>query len=122
MRLKAERGAQFFQTQAVYDSEAFRKFIREVEDLEVPILAGVIPLKSAKMARFMNEHIAGIRVPEEVIQEMERAKTKEERKNRTLEICARIIREVKPYCQGIHLMPMGWEGLVPEILELSGLT
>jgi 5,10-methylenetetrahydrofolate reductase len=122
MRLKAEMGAQFFQTQAVYDPEAFRKFTREVEDLGVPILAGIIPLKSAKMARFMNEHIAGIRVPEEVIQEMERAKTKEERKKRSVEICARIIREVKPYCQGIHLMPMGWEGLVPEILELSGLT
>jgi len=53
---------------------------------------------------------------------MERAKTKEERKRASAEICARIIRVVKPYCQGIHLMPMGWEDLVPEILELAGIT
>ncbi|NOX45072.1 MAG: 5,10-methylenetetrahydrofolate reductase, partial [Caldiserica bacterium] len=50
------------------------------------------------------------------------AKTPEERRKRGVEICARIIREVKPYCQGIHLMPMGWEDLVPEILELAGIT
>jgi len=121
MRLKVQMGAQFFQTQAVYDPQAFLGFIREVEDLGVPILAGIIPLKSARMARFMNENIAGINVPEVVIAEMERAKTKEERKKVSVEICARIIREVRPYCQGIHLMPMGWEHCVPDILELAGI-
>ena len=122
MRLKVNMGAQFFQTQAVYDPERFMVFIAQAETLGRPILAGIIPLKSARMARFMNEHIAGISVPQEVIREMERAKTKEDRRKRSVEICARIIREVKPYCQGIHLMPMGWEDLVPDILELAGIT
>lgn len=122
MRLKVKMGAKFFQTQAVYDPDAFLKFVREVEDLKVPILAGIIPLKSARMARFMNENIAGINVPEAVIAEMERAKTKEDRRKVSVEICARIIRAVKPYCQGIHLMPMGWEALVPDILELAGIA
>ncbi len=122
MRLKVKMGAKFFQTQAVYDPDAFLKFVREVEDLKVPVLVGIIPLKSARMARFMNENIAGINVPEGVIAEMERAKTKEERKEVSAEICARIIRKVKPYCRGIHLMPMGWEDLVPNILELAGIN
>ena len=86
------------------------------------MLVGIIPLKSAKMARSMNENIAGIRVTEGVIAEMERAKTKEGRKEVSVEIRARIIRKVKPYCQGIHLMPMGWEDTVPDILELAGIN
>ncbi|MGB9757677.1 MAG: methylenetetrahydrofolate reductase [Candidatus Bipolaricaulaceae bacterium] len=121
LRLKVEVGARFVQTQAVYDPEAFMRFVRKTEQLKVPILVGLIPLKSARMARFMAEHIAGIRVPEEVIREMEGAKTPEERRKRSAEICARIIRKVRPHCQGIHLMPMGWDDLVPEILGLAGL-
>ena len=103
MRLKVKMGAKFFQTQAVYDPDAFLKFVREVEDLKVPVLVGIIPLKSARMARFMNENIAGINVPEGVIAEMERAKTKEERKEVSAEICARIIRAVEPYLSLIHI-------------------
>jgi 5,10-methylenetetrahydrofolate reductase len=122
LRLKVELGARFVQTQAVFDPDAFVRFAQKAEPFRVPILAGIIPLKSAKMARFMNENIAGIRVPEELIREMEGAKTAEDRKKRSVEICARIIRKVRPYCQGVHLMPMGWEELVPEILELAGLS
>ncbi len=121
MRLKAKLGVGFFQTQAVYDPDAFLHFVRQVDGLGVPILVGIIPLKSAKMARFMNENIAGVYVPEPIIQELEAAKTKEEREKRSVEICARIIRAVKPYAQGIHLMPMGWEHVVPGILELAGI-
>lgn len=121
MRLKIARGARFFQTQAVYEPDAYARFARRVEDLGVPVLAGIIPLKGAKMARFMNEHIAGVHVPEEIIRELEAAKTKEEREKRSIEICARIIRAVRPYCQGIHLMPMGWEHHVPAILERAGI-
>jgi methylenetetrahydrofolate reductase (NADPH) len=122
LRLKVELGARFVQTQAVFDLDAFVRFAQKAEPFRVQILAGIIPLKSAKMARFMNENIAGIRVPEELIREMEGAKTAEDRKKRSVEICARIIRKVRPYCQGVHLMPMGWEELVPEILELAGLS
>ncbi len=121
LRLKVQLGARFIQTQAVYDPEALKKFVSQVDALGVPILVGIIPLKSAKMARFMNENIPGIRVPEGIIREMEGAKTPEERRKRSVEICARIIREVRPYCQGVHLMPMGWADCVPEILELAGI-
>jgi 5,10-methylenetetrahydrofolate reductase len=122
MRLKAQVGAKFFQTQAVYDPQVYEGFVRKLGNLEVPILVGIIPLKSAKMARFMNENIAGVHVPEEVIREMEQAKTKEDRVKRSIEICARTIRAVHPLCQGIHLMPMGWERYVPDILELAGIS
>lgn len=121
MRLKARLGVGFFQTQAVYDPKMYGNFIRKAEDVHVPIIVGIIPLKSARMARFMNEHIAGIHVPEEIIAEMERAKTQDERVQKSSEICARIIRAVRSMCQGIHLMPMGWEEHVPTILELAGL-
>jgi 5,10-methylenetetrahydrofolate reductase len=73
------------------------------------------------MARFMNEHIAGVHVPDEIIRELDQAKTKEDRERRSIEICARVIRAVRPYCQGVHLMPMGWEHHVPAILELAGI-
>lgn len=122
LRLKVKLGIRFIQTQAVYDPQAFRRFAQKIADLGVPVLVGIIPLKSAKMARFMNENIAGVFVPAAVIAEMERAKTKEEREEVSAEICARIIRQVRPYCQGIHLMPMGWEHLVPRILGLAGIS
>jgi len=121
MRLKAQLGVGFFQTQTVYDPQAYLEFVRKVEGLGVPILVGVIPLKSAKMARFMNENIAGVHVPEPIIQELEAAKTKEDREKRSVDICARIVRAVKPYAHGIHLMPMGWDFLVPQILDQAGI-
>lgn len=121
LRLKAKLGIGFVQTQAVYDPEAFVRFMQKLDGIKVPVLVGIIPLKSARMARFMNEHIAGIRVPEAVIQEMEKAKTAEERRKRSIEICARIVKAVRPYCQGLHFMPMGWEDCVPDILELAGI-
>jgi len=62
-----------------------------------------------------------VHVPEEIIREMEQAKTKEERAKRSIEICARIIRKVRSLSQGIHLMPMGWERYVPDILDLAGI-
>lgn len=121
MRLKARLGVKFFQTQAVYDPQLFVEFMRAAGGLGVPVLAGILPLKSGRMARFVSEHVAGIQVPEEVIKELEEAKTKEERVKRSIERCARIIRAVRPYCQGIHLMPMGWEEHVPAILESAGI-
>lgn len=121
MERKIRAGAQFFQTQAAEDPKAYERFVRQVEHLGVPIQVGIIPLKSARMARFMDEHIAGVHVPKGIIEEMERAKTREERVKRGIEICARIIRAVRPLCQGVHLMPMGWEQHVPAILELAGV-
>ncbi len=121
LHLKVSLGAKFFQTQAVYDPESYNVFAEKTAGIGVPILAGIIPLKSAKMARFMNDNIAGVHVPEEVIGELEAATSKEDRVKRSIDLCARTIQAVRPRCQGVHLMPMGWERHVPAILERAGL-
>jgi len=119
MEKKVEAGARFFQTQAVYDPAQFELFMRRVEHLGVPVLVGIIPLKSAGMARFMNRNVAGVQVPDDLIEEMSHA---EDRVSRGIEIAARLIREMKDMCQGVHLMPVGWERHVPAILEAAGLV
>ena len=118
MEKKIEAGARFFQTQAVYDVKIFVRFMKRVEGFKVPILVGIIPLKSAGMAKYMNKNVAGVSVPEELIDQM--AKTED--KSRTgIEIAARLIKELKGMCQGVHIMPIGWEKKVPAILDAAGL-
>ena len=118
MEKKIEAGARFFQTQAIYDVDAFTRFMKRVEGFRVPILAGIIPLKSAGMAKFMNKNVAGVSVPQEMIDQM----TQTEDKVRTgIEIAARLARELKDMCQGIHIMPIGWDKKVPAILDAAGL-
>jgi len=118
MEKKIAAGAKFFQTQAVYDIDSFAKFMKEVARFNVPILAGVIPLKSAGMARFMNKNVAGVFVPEELIDKMVKA---EDRTATGIEIAASLIKELKDICQGIHIMAIGWEKKVPAILDAVGL-
>ncbi|MDK1030810.1 MAG: methylenetetrahydrofolate reductase [Planctomycetia bacterium] len=113
---KVAAGAQFIQTQAVYEPARFEEFMKKIEHLKVPVLVGIVILKSPGMAKFMNNNVAGVDVPEALIKEL--ADTpKEDRKKKTTEISARLIREMKPMCQGVHLMPLGWTNLVPDILE-----
>ena len=118
MQKKIATGAKFFQTQAVYDVDSFAKFMKEVERFNVPILAGVIPLKSAGMARFMNKNVAGVFVPEELIDKMAKA---EDRVATGIEIVTNLIKELKDICQGVHIMAIGWEKRVPAILDAAGL-
>jgi len=118
MEKKIKLGARFFQTQAVFDVDAFAKFMRRVEGFNIPVLAGIIPLKSAGMARFMNKNVAGISVPEELINEMAAA---EDRAKTGIEIAANLLKSLKSLCQGIHIMPIGWEKKVPAMLDLAGL-
>ena len=118
MEKKIAVGARFFQTQAIFTVDTFAKFMKRVEGFNIPILAGIIPLKSAGMARFMNKNVAGVFVPEELIDKM--AKT--ENKARTgIEIAANLIKELKGMCQGVHIMAIGWEKRVPAILDAAGL-
>ncbi|MCD6299833.1 MAG: methylenetetrahydrofolate reductase [Dehalococcoidales bacterium] len=118
MEKKINQGAKFFQTQAIYDIDIFAKFMKRAEKFNVPILAGVIPLKSAGMAKFMNKNVAGVFVPEELIKKMAQA----EDKTRTgIEIAASLIKELRGMCQGVHIMPIGWEKKVPAILDAAGL-
>jgi len=118
MEKKIEVGAKFFQTQAIFNVDTFAKFMKRVEGFNIPILAGIIPLKSAGMARFMNKNVAGVSVPEELIDQM--AKT-EDKVRTGIEIAANIIKELKGMCQGVHIMPIGWEKRVPAILDAAGL-
>jgi methylenetetrahydrofolate reductase (NADPH) len=120
MKKKIEAGARFFQTQAVYEPEKFEQFMKQVQGFGIPVIAGIVILKSAAMAGFMNTNVAGINVPDSIIREME-ATAKEDRKKKAVEISARVIRQVKPFCQGIHIMPLGWDDLVPEIISAAEL-
>ncbi|MEA3355783.1 MAG: methylenetetrahydrofolate reductase [Candidatus Bipolaricaulota bacterium] len=113
MHRKVTAGAQFFQTQAVYDSELFRRFMEGAKDLGVPVLLGLVLLKSAGMARYMNKNVAGVRIPDSIIDEMNNT---EDKIATCIKITARIIRETRELCQGVHLMAMGWERYVPDIL------
>lgn len=118
MRRKVSAGAQFFQTQAVYDCELFGRFMKQARELEVPVLLGIVLLKSAGMARYMNSNVAGVTVPDWIIDEMSKSKDK---LATCIRITASIIRETMDLCQGIHLMAMGWEEYVPEILIEAGI-
>jgi methylenetetrahydrofolate reductase (NADPH) len=121
MKKKIEAGAQFFQTQAVYDPDNFANFMEQVKSCNIPVMAGMVILKSAAMAKYMNNNVAGISVPDSIIEEMEQT-PKADLKKKSVEITARIIDQVKPYCQGVHIMALGWESLVPDVLEAAGLS
>jgi methylenetetrahydrofolate reductase (NADPH) len=118
MEKKISAGAKFFQTQAIFDPEVFAKFMKRVEQYKVPVLAGVIPLKSAGMARFMNKNVAGISVPEPMISRVAQA---EDKTKTGIEICAELITSLKSLCSGVHIMAIGWEKKVPDILSIAGV-
>jgi len=112
---KVAAGAQFVQTQAVYDPAAFERFMDKASHLKVPVLVGIVLLKSAGMAKYMNRSVPGVQVPDEIIQRLADA-PKEDRAKVSIEIAAELIRKMKPLCQGAHLMTLGWDHCVPEII------
>ena len=118
MRKKIKAGAKFFQTQAVYDVSTFDKFMKRIQGFNLPVLAGIIPLKSAGMARFMNKNVAGVSVPDKLIDRMINTKDKTQT---GIEIAADLIKELKDICHGVHIMAIGWEKKIPAILEAAGI-
>ncbi|MBU3930675.1 methylenetetrahydrofolate reductase, partial [bacterium] len=118
---KIKAGARFVQTQAVYEPGKFASFIDRVrkEVGDIPIMAGIVLLKSAGMAKFMNKNVAGVHVPDEFIEEMTFPKGTpvEEKKAKSVEIGIRLVKELRPLCQGIHFMPLGWDDCVSEIIK-----
>jgi 5,10-methylenetetrahydrofolate reductase len=84
-------------------------------------MAGVVILKSAGMARYMNANVAGVSVPEELIEELKKDKEKTKSGRTGVEIAIRIIKGIKDCCQGVHLMALGWESKLPAILDGAGL-
>jgi 5,10-methylenetetrahydrofolate reductase len=118
MQAKAEAGAEFFQTQPVYDLDAFDRFRERVHGIRVPILAGVFLLKSARMARYMNDRVPEVVVPPRVIRGLEEAA---DPVAKSLEMAARTLRAVRDRCAGAHIMTVGWEDKIPALLDAAGL-
>ena len=121
MEKKVMAGAQFFQTQAVFEPEKFIRFMERAKQFGAPVLLGVIIPKSAAMAEFMNNNIAGISVPPQVIDELKADMEKTKSGVAGVGITARIIQECRDHCQGVHIMAMGWESKVPDVLKAAGI-
>jgi 5,10-methylenetetrahydrofolate reductase len=119
---KIEAGAEFIQTQAVYDLDNFSNFMDYARQFPVKILAGIILLTSAPMARFMNKNVAGVTVPQDLIDEMDAA-PKGRKLEKGVEIAGRMIRDIKEkkLCDGVHIMAIGKEEVVPDIMAAAGL-
>jgi len=120
MEKKIEAGARFFQTQTVFNVGQFERFLRRIERFQVPVLVGIILIKSPGMAKFMNEKIPGVHVPDELIGELT-AVAKEDRPKKAVEIAARLIRSFRGLAQGVHLFPLGWARYLPQVLDQCGL-
>ena len=121
MRKKIDAGAEFFQTQAVFEPDGFSRFMEKATRFDVPVMVGIVPLKSAAMAEYMDKNIAGVSVPQRIIGRLGATK-KEDRKKVSIEIAADLAREMKDMCQGVHLMPLGWDDVVAPIIESAGLS
>jgi 5,10-methylenetetrahydrofolate reductase len=119
---KIEAGAEFIQTQAVYDLDRFKEFMDYARQFKIKILAGIILLTSAPMARFMNKNIAGVFVPQDLIDEMAAA-PKGQAITKGIEIAGRMIKRIheEQICDGVHIMAIGKEELVPDIMAVAGI-
>ena len=121
---KVKAGADFIRTQVIYDLTKFREWMEIIRDRGIDnqthILAGVIPIRSVGMARYMRDYVSGVSVPDEIITRMEDAR---DAKEEGVKICLDIIEQLKeiPGVHGIHIMAVGWESIVPEIVEQAGL-
>jgi 5,10-methylenetetrahydrofolate reductase len=117
---KVNAGAQFFQTQAIYHPERFGSFMEKIRKFKVKVLAGILVLRTAKMAEFMNANIPGISVPDEMIGEL-RAAGPQHELEAGIEIAVRTIKAVRPFCDGVHVMAIKAVDRLPDILTKAGL-
>ena len=119
---KVESGAEFFQTQAIYDLDRFSSFMQYARQFPVKVLAGIVLLSSARMARYMTENVPGIFVPQNLIDELAAA-PKGEALAKGIEIAGRMIAGLKrdSVCDGVHIMAIGREEVVPDILAAAGI-
>jgi 5,10-methylenetetrahydrofolate reductase len=120
-RRKIDAGSQFFQTQAIFDTDSLSRFLDAAKLGNLPLLAGVIPLKSAKMGVWLNANVPGVQVPSALLEELERAGPEGEAA-KGIEIAARTIRRLQNICRGVHVMAIGWEHRIPEILRAAGMS
>lgn len=120
---KVAAGAQFFQTQGIFDLASLRRFMQYASQFNVKVLAGIIVLSSAGMARYMNNNVPGIIVSQTIIDELA-AVEKGKGLQKGIEIAARMIKTIKEenLCHGVHIMAVGNESVVPDILEAAELV
>jgi len=120
---KVAAGAQFFQTQGIFDLASLRRFMQYASQFDVKILAGIIVMASARMARYMNDNVPGIIVSQSIIDELATAE-KGKGLQKGIEIAARLIKTIKEenLCHGVHIMAVGNESIVPDILEAAQLV
>ena len=121
MERKVMAGADYFQTQAVFEPEKFIKFMETAKQFGKPVQLGVIIPKNAGMCKFMNRNVAGVHVPQDMIDALAADKERAKAGITGVEIAAKIIKECRPYCQGVHIMALGWEAKVPELMKLAGI-
>jgi methylenetetrahydrofolate reductase (NADPH) len=118
---KIDAGVQFLQTQAIFDAATLERFLAAIKPQGVAILGGIIPLKSAKMAMWLNENLPGIHVPQALRRQLEQASGVEAELETGIEIAARTIRDIAEMCRGVHVMALGWETHIPAMLRRGGV-
>jgi 5,10-methylenetetrahydrofolate reductase len=118
MEKKIRSGADFFFTHSVYDVSLFEAFVKKVAHFKVPIIVGITLLKSVGMARYVNKHVEGASIPDSIIDQLMRASDK---RQASVEIAGNLIKALKPFCQGVQIIPIGWENLIPSALDYVGL-
>ena len=120
---KVAAGAQFFQTQGIFDLASLRRFMQYASQFDVKILAGIIVMASARMARYMNDNVPGIIVPQAIIDELATAE-KGKGLQKGIEIAVRLIKTIKEenLCHGVHIMAVGNEAIVPDIVQAAELV
>lgn len=133
LRQKVEAGAQYIQTQGIFGLDSLKRFMEAVDKagIDVPIMAGIIPLKAAGMAKFMNENVPGIAVPQDMIDRLAVAAAEGKEKGLKglpaklgIEMAAEMVAKIRDegICPGVHIMAIGAEKNVPTILEKAGIA
>jgi methylenetetrahydrofolate reductase (NADPH) len=118
MEKKIRLGVDFFFTHSIYDVSVFEPFIKKVAHFKVPIIAGITLLKSVGMARYVNKHVEGASIPDSIIDQLMKAS---DRQKASIEIAGGLIKALKPLCQGVQIIPIGWEKQIPPLLDYVGL-
>lgn len=117
MEKKIRLGVDFFFTHSIYDATLFETFIKRVAPFKVPIIVGITLLKSVGMARYVNKHVEGAFIPDSIIDQLMKASDKQ---RASIEIAGRLVKDLMPLCQGVQIIPIGWERQIPALLDEIG--
>jgi len=118
MEKKIRMGVDFFFTNSIYDVSLLEPFVKKVAHFKVPIMVGITLLKSVGMARYVNKHVEGASIPDSIIDQLMKASDKQ---RASIEIAGGLIKALRPLCQGVQIIPIGWEKQIPALLDYVGL-